>query len=233
MHLAAPQAGKMIKLSEFGITKKITNKLARLPRKTKAQSLTEFAIALPVLFLLLSGVIEFGFALNYYLSLLDATREAARFYSNGDPFLRDSSDNITGDNMQFYGDTADMVRANLDPSIIIGNESYAGRKITLDSAADDVIVTVYTKDDSDVVRYPTSGPYQVYGHATTMFTTTDIQNDFLSNSPNAGILVVEVHYNYHQVMKLPWLTPFVPDPFVLTAYTMMPVVAAEPVETGP
>lgn len=198
---------------------------ARLPRKTKAQSLTEFAIALPILFLLLSGVVEFGFALNYYLSLLDATREAARFYSNGDPFNSNGTDK-----MSFYSDTAAMVRANLDPLII--NPSYVGRRIELDSAADDVIVTVYAKDSSNVTQYPTSGPYQMYGHATTMFTTTDIQNDFTSGSPNAGILVVEVHYTYHQVMKLPWLTPFVPDPFVLKAYTMMPLVAAEPVSTS-
>ncbi|MCC6498734.1 MAG: pilus assembly protein [Anaerolineales bacterium] len=199
-----------------------------LARKTKAQSLTEFAIALPILFLLLSGVIEFGFALNYYLSLLDATREAARFYSNGDPFNADDTDNI-----DFYADTVAMVRANLDPSIIPGNEGYVGRKIILDPAKDDVIVTVYAKDDNGVVMYPTAGPYQVYGNATTMFTTASIQDAFASGSPNAGILVVEIHYNYNQVMKLPWLTPFVPDPFVLTAYTMMPLVAAEPVETSP
>lgn len=208
----------------------LRKKYVGLARKTKAQSLTEFAIALPVLFLLLSGVIEFGFALNYYLSLLDATREAARFYSNGDPFTRDSLDNITGDNIDFYEDTADMVRANLDPSIIIGNESYAGRKIILNPAADDIIVTVYTKDDSGVTMVY---QYQPFNNATSMFTETDIQNDFLGSSPNAGILVVEVHYNYNQVMKLPWLTPFVPDPFVLTAYTMMPLVAAEPEEIGP
>lgn len=202
--------------------------LGILPRKAKAQSLTEFAIALPILFLLLSGVVEFGFALNYYLSLLDATREAARFYSNGDPFNSDGSDNI-----DFYSAAAAMARASLDPSLLPGNESYVGRKIELDSASDDVIVTVYAKDDSGVVRYPSTGPYQMYGHATTMFTTSDIESAFASGSPNAGILVVEVHYNYHQVMKLPWLTPFVPDPFVLTAYSMMPLVAAEPAETGP
>ncbi len=204
----------------------IQRRAASLPRKSKAQSLTEFAIALPVLFLLLSGVVEFGFALNYYLSLLDATRESARFYSNGDPFNSDGTDN-----MDFYSATAAMARANLDP--LVANPSYVGRRIELDSASDDVVVTVYAKDNSGVVMYPVSGPYQMYGHATTMFTATDIQNAFASGSPNAGILVVEVHYNYHQVMKLPWLTPFVPDPFVLTAYTMMPLSAAEPVETGP
>lgn len=211
---------------------------ARLPRKTKAQSLTEFAIALPILFLLLSGVIEFGIALNYYLSLLDATREAARFYSNGEPFLRDTNNNITGDDMDFYADTAGMTIASLDPSVIQGNEGYAGRKIVLDPAKDDVIVTVYAKDNNGIVQYPSSGPYQVYGQATSLFTTTKIEDRFLldsgetlSDSPNAGILVVEVHYNYNQVMKLPWLKPFVPDPFVLSAYTMMPITAAEPEET--
>jgi len=55
----------------------------------RGQSLVEIAIALPVLLILLSGMVEFGFMLNYYLSLLDATREAARLYSNFDPFLRD------------------------------------------------------------------------------------------------------------------------------------------------
>jgi hypothetical protein len=42
-----------------------------------------------------------------------------------------------------------------------------------------------------------------------------------------------VHYNYHQVLKLPWLAPFVPDPMLLRAYTMMPIAAAEPLEVGP
>ena len=34
---------------------------------------------LPILLMLLSGVIEFGFMLNYYLDVIDATRETARF----------------------------------------------------------------------------------------------------------------------------------------------------------
>ncbi len=216
----------MKKLFQNLFPQKKNRMFASLPRKTKAQSLAEFAIALPVLFLLLSGVVEFGFALNYYLSLLDATRESARFYSNGDPFNADGTDNI-----DFYSATAAMARASLDPLVV--NPSYVGRRIELDSAADDVIVTVYAKSSTGVVSYPTAGPYQMYGNATTMFTASEIESRFASGSPNAGILVVEVHYNYNQVMKLPWLTPFVPDPFVLTAYTMMPISAAEPIESGP
>lgn len=213
----------MKKLFQNKFPQTVKQKFANLPHKTKAQSLTEFAIALPILFLLLSGVVEFGFALNYYLSLLDATREAARYYSDGDPF--DFDRNGTADS-DFYPATAAFAMNNLDPRI--ATPSYVGRIIELDPARDDVIVTVYAKDSTGVVMYPTSGPYQVYGNATTMFTTTDIESTFASGSPNAGILVVEVHYNYNQVMKLPWLTPFVPDPFMLTAYTIMPLSAAEP-----
>ena len=60
-------------------------------RKTRGQSLVEVAIAFPILIILFSGVVEFGFIINYYLSLLDATRDAARLYSSGDPFDAGSS----------------------------------------------------------------------------------------------------------------------------------------------
>ena len=53
------------------------------PRKTSArkpwgQSLVEVAITFPILIMLFTGVVEFGFILNTYLSLVDATRDAYR-----------------------------------------------------------------------------------------------------------------------------------------------------------
>ena len=42
------------------------------------QSLTEFALALPILALLLFAVIQFGIAFNNYVTLTDATRAGAR-----------------------------------------------------------------------------------------------------------------------------------------------------------
>ncbi len=190
-------------------------------QKSKGQSLVEFAIAFPIIILLFSGVIEYGFILNYYLSLLDATRESARLYSNDDPFLTDGSDDIG-----FYSDAAAMVRASLDPYVV--NPSYEGRRITLDSTLDDVIITVYAASGSSVVQYPTSGPHRMYGNFDSIFTATEIQSRLVSGSPNAGILLVEVHYNYHQVLGLPWLAPFMADPLPLRAYTIMPLSAAEP-----
>ncbi len=197
-------------------------------RKSRAQSLVEFAITLPVLLLLFSGLVEFGFALNYYLSLLDATRETARYWSNFDPFLPNGSDN-----MDFYAQAAAMARANLDPQV--ANTSYQGRRIILDSATDDVVITVFGYSASTgVIRYPSSATapdrsYHLFNNSTSMFTNAKIASQFASGSPNAGLLLVEVHYNYHQVMALPWLRPFVPNPLLLRAYTIMPISAAEPV----
>lgn len=190
--------------------------------KTKAQSLIEFAITLPIIIILLSGVVEFGFALNYYLSILDATRQAARWGANENPF-----NPVTGtDNYVFYTSVADEARYNLDPSTL--NPSYVGRRIALDSSVDDIIVTVFSVNGTTVTRYPTAGSYRLYGNVTPIFNSSTITSNLVSGAPNAGILVVEVHHNYHQVLKLPWLTPFVPDPMYLRAYSIMPLSAAEP-----
>ncbi|HEX8855214.1 MAG TPA: TadE family protein [Thermoleophilaceae bacterium] len=47
-------------------------------RSEHGQSLTEFALALPILAMLLFAVIQFGIAFNNYVTLTDATRAGAR-----------------------------------------------------------------------------------------------------------------------------------------------------------
>jgi Flp pilus assembly protein TadG len=47
-------------------------------RSEQGQSLTEFALALPILALFLFAVIQFGIAFNNYVTLTDATRAGAR-----------------------------------------------------------------------------------------------------------------------------------------------------------
>ena len=47
-------------------------------RSERGQAMTEFALVLPVLCLLLFAVIQFGIAFNNYLTLTDATRAGAR-----------------------------------------------------------------------------------------------------------------------------------------------------------
>ena len=55
-----------------------TNRRRIQLRSQKGQSLTEFALALPVFVLLLFAVIQFGIVFNNYVTLTDATRAGAR-----------------------------------------------------------------------------------------------------------------------------------------------------------
>jgi Flp pilus assembly protein TadG len=47
-------------------------------RKERGQAFVEFALALPVLIVLLFGIIQFGIAFHSYITLTDATRAGAR-----------------------------------------------------------------------------------------------------------------------------------------------------------
>jgi Flp pilus assembly protein TadG len=57
-------------------------------KRARGQSLVEFALILTPLLLLLLGIIQFGFIFNTYVTLTNATREAAR---SGSIYLYDSS----------------------------------------------------------------------------------------------------------------------------------------------
>ena len=46
--------------------------------------------------------------------------------------------------------------------------------------------------------------------------------------PDTGIVAVEIYYDYHMTLGLPWITAFLPDPITLHAYSFMPNSAAEP-----
>jgi Flp pilus assembly protein TadG len=75
-------------------------------RSEQGQSITEFALALPILALLLFAVIQFGIAFNHYVTLTDATRAGARRAAVGrqlsDPVgacqtaIRSSADDLDG-----------------------------------------------------------------------------------------------------------------------------------------
>jgi hypothetical protein len=51
----------------------------------RGQSLVEIALVFPFILLLLAGLVEVGHYVNTYLTLLDASREAARFAADLDP----------------------------------------------------------------------------------------------------------------------------------------------------
>jgi len=49
-----------------------------LPRADRGQSLVEFALVLMPLFIILLGIIQFGFVFNSYVTITNAAREGAR-----------------------------------------------------------------------------------------------------------------------------------------------------------
>ncbi len=210
--------------------------------KSLGQSLVEFTLLLPLLLMMLSGLIEFGFMLNFYLDLVDGAREVARFAADDDP-LHDAAGAWIPCNTDFYT----RVWANTDRALNWGGQ------VVLDPAQDDVIVSIFTLAGGTVVaRFPTvggcpSGPlgsgggevgWRRWGNYDSKFTTAQFQTlvtnhvtEFGAVPPNTGVVLVEIVYNYNMVLGLPWITAFVQDPIVLHAYSIMPNSAAEPTPT--
>jgi len=53
--------------------------MARTRRRTRGQALVEFAIAVPILVLLVAGVLELGRGYTFAVATSDAARDAARY----------------------------------------------------------------------------------------------------------------------------------------------------------
>ena len=204
-------------------------------RKSRGQSLVEMTLTLPLILFIFSGLVEFGFMLNYYLSLLDATRYAARDFANASPFTPTG-----GDNPDFYYDSSTNVGAvadvlgQLNPRTGLPNGNPDNsRKVALDPATDDVIVSVFSVvSPTSITTYPADFPYhwnQTHPQ-TPYFTEATLQSQLVSGAPCQGVLVVEVAYTYHQILNLPWMA-WLGSP-VLHAYTVMPLQAAEPISPG-
>jgi TadE-like protein len=198
------------------------------------QSLVEFTVLLPVLLVMISGLIEFGFLLNYYLDLIDAAREGARWGAGDDAFV-DLSGNYVGDggDNPFYGRVAKVV----DDSIKLGS----GGQITLDTTmgGDEIAISVFSVVGGSVEqRFPALPPAGENGRCviawasgcvnhTSDFTSAEVDALLDPAAPDTGVVLVEIWYDYHMILGLPWITAFVPDPITLYAYSMMPNPVAQ------
>ena len=81
-------------------------------RSERGQSLVEFALALPILVLLLFAVIQFGIVFNNYVTLTDATRAGARKAAVG----RQLSDPVGACVTAIRNSATDLRQADLSPS---------------------------------------------------------------------------------------------------------------------
>lgn len=216
------------------------------PKKRLGQSLVEFTIMLPVVMLLLSGLIEFGFLLNNYLDLIDAARDIARVAADDDP-VHDCKGAFHPSPVPDMGDPGCGIPINPEPfgfyqrslnamSGVLGGN----REITIaKDNGDDLVISIFTVSGGTAVRYPplyNDGTcdrggelgWRLYCNQQSDLSTSWVESKIDLNAPGSGFVLVELYYNYHMVLGLPWITAFVPDPILLHAYAIMPNVRAAP-----
>ncbi len=219
-------------------------------KRDTGQSFVELALIIPFLVMLIAGLVEIGFFMYSYLTALDLTREAARFASMRDPFtlvnpggtLPDAA--CSDSDLHYYFDTACII---LD----LGFNPY----MLLDTNVDDIAISVLTISGNVVSdRWPSDGDgvwslstasngwagteswtKDCQGnviHSEPYFTNAEIQAMFQSGAPtNKGVVIVEVYYCYEQVLNLPILSDFIPNPIRMHAYSIMPAFEAIPTPT--
>lgn len=202
--------------------------------RLRGQSIVEFTLLLPLLLMLLSSLIEFGFMLNEYLDLIDTTRETARYLADQDPFGSNFEDRE-----EFYTDGSDEMDNTL---------KRAGW-INLDPASDDLVISIFSiSGSSSITRYPDqitddrgycSGDqnggalgWRLNCAKASKFSNADVLARFSSGTsqspPDNGIVLVEIFYDYHMRLGLPWVTGIIGDHIGLHAYSFAPNPFAEP-----
>lgn len=204
----------------------------------RGQSFVELLIVTLILAFILVGVVEFGFLLNQYLHILDGTREAARFSSSSVAFYP----NGTSIN-EFYVNTAIQAGRTMDP-------------VHLNPASgDDLIISVLSVAGSSARRFPGPNGWSLCEHYNLLAATGDIPpalNDptwysctprvsnytsgeilalLDASAPPSGVLLVELYYNYNQLLNIPVFSDVVPDPIPVYVYSVMPISSAEPTPT--
>lgn len=115
----------------------------RAPRHQRGLAMVEFAVAVPVILLLMFGSFEFGHLLNQYLTLNDAVRNAARYVSGAvlvstAPGMATGSTwtnlQTQGTNLALYGNiagTGNTVLPSMSSSQITISEDITGENITV------------------------------------------------------------------------------------------------------
>ncbi len=227
----------------------------------RGQALIETALLLPLLLLLITGLVEFGFGLNEYLGVQDATRNAARYASDGAYNAREAAYQNCTDTRDFYRQTACLVNQELrqERPLIHLNDNGTPDDFSDDyldpEHGDDIIISAFgiLEDHGVSARFPPEygelgWSYSLdmtthvlgspHRNASSRFSSGDINtfwlntdHDYSHHTPSTGLVLVEVLYHYDQKLKLPWITAFVPDPIPFHFYAIMSLVSAEPTPT--
>ncbi len=159
----------------------------------RGQSLVEFAIALPILAILLLGMLDFGFAFNHHLSLEYATREGARMGAAVGP----GTAAVPCGQVDAYVIAA-VQRVITSPGSQVDVSRVSEIRIYRANAAGDQIggqVNVWTPGTGPVV----DGAALLFGVSSTGWDACSVPRDNDSTPDSIG---VGIHYSYQMVTGL-------------------------------
>jgi hypothetical protein len=216
----------------------------------RGQSFVELALIFPLLLMIIAGFVEVGFFAYTYLTAIELTREAARFASQRDPFILDAP----GSGLPNAACNDDDFHYYLDTVCVLLNTG-ANPTIDLDTNIDDITISVFTISGNVVTnRWPADGDgvwslstisdlwpgteswtKDCEGNVVSIqpnITNADVQASFQTGAPTSrGLVLVELHYCYQQILNLPVLSDIIPNPIRIRAYTIMPANQALPTPT--
>jgi hypothetical protein len=145
----------------------------RSARRFRGQSLAEFALMAPLLFLILAAVLELGLLFSQYLAGTDATRNATRFSSDSDFSVAGDTEDCQN-TTDFYRQTACLAIAELADESPTISLCLPGSPVTRTCQStrgwdwqDDIIISVFsvtraydeasdpiTRGEIQIVRFP-------------------------------------------------------------------------------
>jgi hypothetical protein len=104
--------------------------------------------------------------------------------------------------------------------------------IPFDPASDDIVISVVSVHGGALTRFPDAQGWSRFGNHVSSVSDSALSSLLDSSAPNTGFVLVEIFYNYHQMLGFPFLSTFLPNPIPVHAYSIMPYPGAEPTPTA-
>jgi hypothetical protein len=214
---------------------------AKRLRFERGQSMVELAIFLPIFILLIAGIVELGYYLNRYLNILDASREAARYGADLDPVGTAVAVGNPSYNPAYNHNSplfAGAVPNCDDPALTdfyavlaCYAEQNLPYKLDASNGYDDIVVSAFTIKNGIVCsgwRWPdymdgvADKGWSYLGNQVSQFSNARIDTMIPDDSPQQGLLILEMFYLHRQALALPFFTIFVPRDIGIYLFSIMP-----------
>jgi hypothetical protein len=215
--------------------------ISKKPVMTKGQSFIELALVFMILMLIFAGVVELGNLINVYLDIIDAGREASRNANTYEFYNIDESTvppTITVGDLVF-NEAAKIAWNTMNTNCqgILQDKGTqlippgCNMRIPFDPLVDDIVISVMSYDGHSLIRFPDSSGWSRFNNEISTVTDAQILSHLDSSTPSTGIIMVEVFYNYHQLLGMPFFTDVLPDPIPVHTFSIMPYPSADPTPT--